>query len=73
MSQKRWSGVISWTSLVLLMISVGLNALQAARIRDLVAPANKLTSTVGRMAPPLNGVTPDGRRQIVRFDQGHPG
>ena len=72
MSRQRWSALISWTSFALLLMSVGLNTLQARRIRDLIEPQSKSSSRVGQMAGPLAGLTLEGQKRVVRFDDRQP-
>ena len=70
--KHRWSGVGSWCAIVLLLMSAGLNALQARRIRELVAPSSRQTAQVGKMAPALTGLTLSGQLQTIRFNDREP-
>jgi hypothetical protein len=72
MSRQRWSGTAAAFSLVLLVVSVGLNTLQARRIRDLVDRKAESPSRIGQKAPHLTGLTLDGRPRVLRFDEGQP-
>ena len=72
MSKQRWSGTAAGFSLVLLVLSVGLNTLQARRIRDLVDRKVESPSRIGQKAPPLAGLALNGRPRVLRFDEGQP-
>jgi hypothetical protein len=53
---------------VLLALSVGVNVLQAKKIRAMVEPAGGRSSLIGSKARPFEGRTPDGRAIEVAFD-----
>lgn len=72
MTKQRWSGALAWLSFVLLILSVGLNTLQAGRIRDLVDRRVESSSRLGQKAPPLAGLSLNGSPRILNFNGTEP-
>lgn len=58
---------LSALTLPLLLISVGLNAAQAAKIRGLTEPATQMPAIIGQTAPVLTGIDGAGRAQTFAF------
>jgi peroxiredoxin len=56
----------------LLLVSTGVNALQAQRIHSLLAATRTGASIVGQMAVPLVGETLDGQRVRLTFNRRRP-
>ena len=79
-SAQRWAltmrliptPFVSRLAFALLLCSVGMNALQARKIHNLVETRPSPKSRVGSVAPTLSGIGLDGRSQSVRFGQGLP-
>jgi len=65
-------GAVSWTGLVLLAMSVGLNTLQARRIREFLEPTTVRTSRVGHSVIPFTGQSIDGRLRTFQFADREP-
>ncbi|HSC29929.1 MAG TPA: TlpA disulfide reductase family protein [Vicinamibacterales bacterium] len=60
------------TVLALLLLSVCVNVLQAARINTLLETRAAPLAPLGALAPVLDGVTTRGARSRVAFDDGRP-
>ena len=56
----------------LLILSVGVNVLQAQKIRTMTSPAGRNGALVGTKALPFEARTPEGRQVRVAFDAGLP-
>ncbi len=72
MARLERFGYRSRLMLVLLFVSVGMNALQARKIRDLVDPVLTVRSGIGQLASPLSGVSIDGQPRTITFSGGLP-
>src|SRR5689334_5033047 len=72
MKNPRSALVLSWTLLVLLSTSVGINALQARRIRELIEPGPAPVSRIGVPAIPIRGVDVSGSPRTITFDARQP-
>jgi len=72
MALKSKTGFTSRMTLVLLFVSVAINAVQAKKIFGLVQPHASPRSQVGRVAASFTGVAPDGSSKAIRFDDGRP-
>ena len=59
MMQSTRSGLVSMLTVGLLMVSVGVNVLQARRIKTMAAKAPG-ASSIGNLVVPVNGFTPEG-------------
>ena len=68
MKKQPFSVALSWTLLVLLSTSVGINALQARRIRKFIEPSSGAVSRVGQPAIPITGADVNGRPRTFTFD-----
>jgi hypothetical protein len=72
MSGRRLAQGAMWIPMVLLVFSVGANVLQARKIFALVDPSVPRHSRVGSSVAPIQVQSPDGARQMVRFNVGVP-
>lgn len=70
-TKTQWtrSSVVSVLTAALLMLSVGVNVLQARRIKTMVDARASAVSSVGQQVVPLEGFSPEGipvRRSVAR-------
>lgn len=72
MSGRRLAQGAMWVPMVLLVLSVGANVLQARKIFSLVDPSVPRHSRVGKTVAPIQLQSPDGSRHVVRFNTGVP-
>jgi hypothetical protein len=67
MQRPPWTRYLSGLTLPLLLVSVGLNAMQSTKIRDLTHPTGLSGPGVGQRVGTLAGVDADGRPRMVAF------
>ena len=72
MAERPRSSYVSGLTLILLIVSIGVNALQARKIYGLVEPVKSPRSRVGQIARPLAGTDLDGRPVSLSFAGAQP-
>jgi peroxiredoxin len=60
--------LVSMVMMALLVVSVGVNVLQAKRIRTLVDPELPAPAVLGHQAPAIPALTPRGEPATIQFD-----
>ena len=71
MGKRDWSKSFSKFLLIVLFVSVAINASQARKIRSLVDSPTSVRSKVGEVATSFTGVGRDGRPVSIDFTGGH--
>ena len=67
MQRPTWTRYLSGLTLPLLLVSVGLNAMQSTKIRDLTQPTGLGGPGVGQPVGALTGVDVSGRPRTIAF------